>query len=845
MIFDRLADGITRHAKLIVVIWVVILICAVPMALKSGEVMKYDVNEMAAEDSESVMGLAVLNEYYPSSGVDTSALPIVLMEYSDKEEAKLAEGFLLYLAENGASYVDEKGNPKLSTDKPFVSLGKQTKEGLEGGIILGAAVYGDFSGSIIDDTDNLRAFIGEMKTKYIQETSETDFEDVRVYVTGTTAITHDLSVGALEDVSRIDPFTVLLILILVGLFFRSFVSSGTPPLTIGVAFVVVLALIFGIGQIMNIFFITEMMLLVAMMGAGCDYCIFIIARYREGLRAGLGHDGALHEAIKWAGESIATSGASVMIGFGVMSICSISMVSTMGICLALGILIALLAALTLIPAILELVRDKIFWPTTMEAFEPGGKATKGWFGWCGRLGERYFEKSSRFSLKHAKIIVVATILVSVPAAYVALNAETSYDMISSMQTGESGDGMDLIGEYADLGMFMPNYVLIESSEPIATVMDNPLAPGSKLLTWTDSFKEMDISGLCASIGEDPNVAAASGPFVWDASVKAAEAALAAEGKADPTATQIVIKVMESTPRTQALYVMETVNAMRSAGMSDEALILLSGPSIDYVVNSSSRSIGGEFAKAGNGDVNFFTVTFSTQDAAMAPISMRSIDSASEKVDAFIGDVNKEHGSELLVESWVTGTAAVMYDVSKDVSNEFTTIEILVVVLIIVLLFIVMRSYLIPIRSVLTILMSICWTLAVTHLLFTEILGVDVTWLIPLILLVICLGLGMDYDILLTTRIRENVLKGMSNDEAIHHAVTHTGSVITICGLIMGGAFGTLMLSSMVMLQQFGFALCFAILCDALIVRTYIVPAIMHLLGDLNWKGPRFMQKHNA
>ncbi|MBR2092863.1 MAG: MMPL family transporter [Candidatus Methanomethylophilaceae archaeon] len=122
---------------------------------------------------------------------------------------------------------------------------------------------------------------------------------------------------------------------------------------------------------------------------------------------------------------------------------------------------------------------------------------------------------------------------------------------------------------------------------------------------------------------------------------------------------------------------------------------------------------------------------------------------------------------------------------------------------------------------------------------------DVTWLIPLILLVICLGLGMDYDILLTTRIRENVLKGMSNDEAIHHAVTHTGSVITICGLIMGGAFGTLMLSSMVMLQQFGFALCFAILCDALIVRTYIVPAIMHLLGDLNWKGPRFMQKHNV
>ena len=59
---------------------------------------------------------------------------------------------------------------------------------------------------------------------------------------------------------------------------------------------------------------------------------------------------------------------------------------------------------------------------------------------------------------------------------------------------------------------------------------------------------------------------------------------------------------------------------------------------------------------------------------------------------------------------------------------------------------------------------------------------------------------------------------------------------------MGGAFGTLMLSSMPLLQEIGFALCFAILVDALVVRTYIVPAIMHLLGDWNWKGPFVKRK---
>jgi len=188
----------------------------------------------------------------------------------------------------------------------------------------------------------------------------------------------------------------------------------------------------------------------------------------------------------------------------------------------------------------------------------------------------------------------------------------------------------------------------------------------------------------------------------------------------------------------------------------------------------------------------------------------------------------------------------MYDVSEEVKKEFAYIELLVIVLILILLFVVMRSYLIPFRSVLTILMSIVWTLAVTRLVFVDLLGGDMLWMIPIILLVICLGLGMDYDILLTTRIKENVMAlGMSNDDAIYHAVTHTGSVITICGLIMGGAFGTLMISGMNMMQEFGFALCFAILVDALIVRTYIVPAVMHLLGDWNWKGPGVKYKSKS
>ena len=858
MLFDKLAEGIIRHHKAILALWVVILVCAVPLALKAGSVMYYDTSDMAGEDSESVKGLQIINDYFPQSSTEATSMPLLVMYYEDDTGLTDAGSFVGYLNMRASEFVDGSGNPKLTG---IIPMDPQSKD--DGtGILMAGIVYAPSDIDISADTPNLRDFIGGCLKDYIENNGDVGFEQ---YVTGSQAIGYDAEVGSAQDLQRIDPFTVLLILILVGLFFRSFITSATPPITIGVAFAVVLALIYGIGQVLNVFFITEMMLLVSMMGAGCDYCIFIIARYREELRSGKDHHAALHEAIKWAGESISISGASVIIGFGAMFICSFSMVSTMGICLALGIIVALLAALTLIPSILAVVGDKIFWPSTMERMERKGLDGRGWHARCGRIGHAYFERSSRFSLKHAKAILIVTVLVSVPAAYVAMTSETSYDMISSMENGDSGKGMELIGEYADQGMVMPDYAVMKLNESIANITVTGYNTGYGMyegtLEWTDEWSKEDgiadkIHKLCDSIieedgGADGNISYAYGPFMWSRAVADAMAS----GTTDPKT--ILAMAAGSAHGTTAQYVGYAVRAMVQAYMGggateEEAMwgVIKNGaPSIDFIANCNGTIIGGEYAEGGKMVVdptvtkgaNYICLTVATHEAAMSTRSMESIDSMTSALNAF-----EKENPELVEDVWITGGAAVMYEVSKIIGDEFIKIEILVVVLIILMLFLVMKSYTIPFRSVATILMSICWTLAMTHLVFTVILGWEVMWLIPLILLVICLGLGMDYDILLTTRIRENVTdKGLSNDEAIHQAVVHSGSVITICGLIMGGAFGTLMLSNMVMMQQFGFALCFAILVDALIVRTYIVPAVMHLLGDWNWKGPRFLQGKGA
>jgi RND superfamily putative drug exporter len=116
------------------------------------------------------------------------------------------------------------------------------------------------------------------------------------------------------------------------------------------------------------------------------------------------------------------------------------------------------------------------------------------------------------------------------------------------------------------------------------------------------------------------------------------------------------------------------------------------------------------------------------------------------------------------------------------------------------------------------------------------------FIVPLVLFVMLMGIGMDYNVFILTRIREEVHKGKELNRAIVDAVDWTGGIITALALIMAGAFGSMMLSSNDMLVMFGFALTVAILIDAMIVRTYIVPAAMSLMGKWAWWAPGRLQR---
>jgi RND superfamily putative drug exporter len=211
-------------------------------------------------------------------------------------------------------------------------------------------------------------------------------------------------------------------------------------------------------------------------------------------------------------------------------------------------------------------------------------------------------------------------------------------------------------------------------------------------------------------------------------------------------------------------------------------------------------------------------------------SQSTIDSLKEKLGAY---ERNNTGTTLLLGGSNVGT----YEYQKMCTDKYAIVIPVVLIGIFLILVLLLRSVFTPARLVFTLLMSISWTLAAFIIVFQYWMQVSVSWILPIILFCVLMGLGVDYDIFLVSRIREEVLKGRGEEEAIKQAVESTGTIITLCGAVMASAFGSMLLSSMLELKEFGFVLCLAIILDATVMRLVIVPAIMVLMKKYNWWMP--------
>src|SRR2546425_10633012 len=169
-------------------------------------------------------------------------------------------------------------------------------------------------------------------------------------------------------------------------------------------------------------------------------------------------------------------------------------------------------------------------------------------------------------------------------------------------------------------------------------------------------------------------------------------------------------------------------------------------------------------------------------------------------------------------------------------------RILTVSAIFLVLLVVLGSDPLAMTGILSIGLSITWAYAATLLFFNHVLQSGVLFIIPLVLFLLLYGIGMDYNIFILTGIREEAQRGKETHQAVVDAVDRTGGIITALALILAGALGSLLLSSNRLLQGFGFAIGLAVILVAMVIRTYLVPAIMSVLGPRAWWGPNRLRK---
>src|SRR6266702_2463320 len=401
--FARIGSFVGRRYKLIIVFWILLFAASFPLSQQLSQVTTSSTSGGQSSSSQSALAQNLMAKEFPHPQSNASA--IILLQGNDitdnttkiftlnLERSLQALGVLNSLENVTTIYDLEKAvftGYYLQRGESYplaVSLANQTvwhetlsqySPQLIPPAILQNFISPNKNAMIIlvsfsrapgsfgsADTDPILKNVVTMRN-IISQLKANIGEPLQTYVTGDLATTADSSLGSTADLGRIEPVTIGAILILAGLFFLAIVTPFVPLATVGMALLMAEGGLYLIGKyIIPIQDTTTTFLFTIMLGVGTDYAIFLMARYREERVEGRNKAEAVQTSITWSGESIATSATTVIIAFGAMTLTTFTLLRSIGV----GVLIALLVSLTLIPSLILIAGDRIFWPTSGKRFE--------------------------------------------------------------------------------------------------------------------------------------------------------------------------------------------------------------------------------------------------------------------------------------------------------------------------------------------------------------------------------------------------------------------------------------------------------------------------------------------
>ena len=400
-LFDRLGTFVISRPWWIIGTWVV---AGALVVILSPQLVTFTSNNNSSflpSSYESVQAQSVAAKYFPSSSG--------------------ASGVIVVSAHNGGALTDAD-QQKVDALAPSLTAAKITSvhSVTTSALYLSAdkkvqLVQVLFSGKAGDAGPNAAVPIVRDKTNtFLEGTGLTGG------LTGNAAISVD-STSAFDSAELIITVaTVLLILLLLGLVFRSVWISVLPIVIIGVVHQMAQSITADFADWFHFVVGPELapLLVVVMFGVGTDYIVFLLFRYREHLVDGDEPKGALRSSLSKVGEVIASAAATVMAAFAALLIASLESLRTLAPGLIIGIALMLLAALTLVPAIFTLFGINLFWPGRPVA-RTSTRRTRS-------------ERIGGMVAKHPGIVLAVWSVVLVALALGAIGFKTTYNQLAEL-----------------------------------------------------------------------------------------------------------------------------------------------------------------------------------------------------------------------------------------------------------------------------------------------------------------------------------------------------------------------------------------------------------------------------
>lgn len=606
------------------------------------------------------------------------------------------------------------------------------------------------------------------------------FSDLELIFTGMAAIQHDTSEGLAQDMERIDMITIPLIIIALAILFRNPRLVFLPLLGIVMTLIIAFAIMGIIAESVSIMSFVPNVMISLGLGIGVDYSLFLLSRFQEERRQKAEVPKAIEEMLTYAGHTITVSGLTLAVAFFGLIIFPVPALSSVGIAITVTVLVSLAVNLTFVPALLRLAGHKL--TPYKEESGKGGTSVP---------ARSYWRSVARFSSKNAIPILILVGLAIIPVSIQVLRMNQTQNISDFVPEGsEAREGLDILRNDFSSGITAPISIIIKTSTANEV--------------WSSSF--------------------------FNASQELIEAIIAT-GKAQPAA------ILSHTWLRG-----EQVNY--SLALDAVALFPLGEAERNLTLATYSPERQSELAIYLNIAPQFFS---ENSQSALIQVIL-SVEPFSEEAREWVRTMRSEIipgvAGLSAYEVGLAGATAESNDMVDRTFDLFPLMILFVLIVIALLVGVMYRSVLIPIRLLATILLTISFIYGLSVLFFEEHWGEifrssisqneGLFWMVPVMSFSILIGLGMDYDLFILGRIKEEVWKGKPTREAIADALEHTGGVVTGAAAIMVIAFGGLMLSSSMLLVEFGFVLALAVAIDATVVRTFLVPAIMSLAEQTNW-----------